>query len=124
MYEHLSELLMQLKLFRLLFRLLNAISSAVASRLAVAVFYSPRRFQAANWEKTGLALGKSETLHFDGETRRNRVGNEGPAVLLVHGWQGRRSQLVKIAVDLAEKGYRVITFDGPAHGSSAKNVQR
>ena len=58
---------MQLKLFRLLFRLLNAISSAVASRLAVAVFYSPRRFQAANWEKTGLALGKSETLHFDGE---------------------------------------------------------
>lgn len=112
---------MQLKLFRLLFRLLNAISSAVASRLAVAVFYSPRRFQAANWEKTGLALGKSETLHFDGEKLAATVwGNEGPAVLLVHGWQGRRSQLVKIAVDLAEKGYRVITFDGPAHGSSAK----
>ena len=34
--------------------------SAVASRLAVAVFYSPRRFQAANWEKTGLAQARAK----------------------------------------------------------------
>jgi pimeloyl-ACP methyl ester carboxylesterase len=60
-------------------------------------------------------------LHFDGEMLAATVwGNEGPTVLLVHGWQGRRSQLVKIAVDLAEHGYRAVTFDGPAHGSSAK----
>lgn len=112
---------MQLKLFRLLFRLLNAISSSLAGRLAVAVFYSPRQFPAANWEKTGLALGKGDTLHFDGEKLAATVwGSEGPTILLVHGWQGRRSQLVKIAVDLSEKGFRVVIFDGPAHGSSAK----
>ncbi len=112
---------MQFKLLRLLFRLLNAISSSVAGRLAVAVFYSPRRYPAANWERAGIALGKSDTLHFDGEKlAATGWGNEGPTVLLVHGWQGRRSQLVKIAVNLSEKGYRVVTFDGPAHGSSAK----
>lgn len=112
---------MQLKLFRLIFRLLDAISSSLAARLAVAVFYAPRRFPAAKWEKAGIALGKDDNLHFDKERLAATVWEgEGPTVLLVHGWQGRRSQLAKIAVDLSAKGYRVVTFDGPAHGSSAK----
>lgn len=112
---------MQLKLFRLLFRLLDAISTSLAARLAVAVFYAPRKFPAAKWEKGGIAIGTKDTLQFDGERLDATVWpGEGPTVLLVHGWQGRRSQLVKIAIDLADKGYRVVTFDGPAHGSSAK----
>jgi pimeloyl-ACP methyl ester carboxylesterase len=111
---------MQLKLFRILFSLLDAISSRLAARLAVAVFYAPRKFQSANWEKSGLSMGSVDTLHFHGETLSANVWGAGPTVLLVHGWQGRRSQLVKIAMDLAEKGYRVVAFDGPAHGSSAK----
>lgn len=40
---------MQLRLFRLLFTLLDAISSSLAARLAVAVFYAPRKFPAARW---------------------------------------------------------------------------
>lgn len=112
---------MQLKFFRLLFRLLDAISPKLAARLAVAVFYAPRKFPAANWEKTGIAQGKQDNLLFDGEQLAATVWEgEGPTVLLVHGWQGRRSQLAKIALDLRAKGYRVVTFDGPAHGSSAK----
>lgn len=111
---------MQLKLFRILFNLLDTISSKLAAHLAVAVFYAPRKFPAANWEKAGIALGKVDTLHFDGEKLDANVWGDGPTVLLVHGWQGRRSQLVKIAMALSEKGYRVVTFDGPAHGSSAK----
>jgi pimeloyl-ACP methyl ester carboxylesterase len=112
---------MQLKLFRLLFRLLDAISSSLAARLAVAVFYAPRKFPAAKWEKAGIAVGKEDSLYFDKEQLAATVwAGEGPTVLLVHGWQGRRSQLVKIAVELSRKGYRVVTFDGPAHGSSAK----
>jgi pimeloyl-ACP methyl ester carboxylesterase len=112
---------MQLKLFRLLFGLLNAIAPGLAARLAVAVFYAPRKFAAAKWERTGIALGRQEKLHFDNEQLTATVwGSEGPAVLLVHGWQGRRGQLAKIAIDLSAKGYRVIAFDGPAHGSSSK----
>ncbi|CAE6867167.1 hypothetical protein R75461_08349 [Paraburkholderia nemoris] len=112
---------MQLKLFRILFRLLDVISSSLAARLAVAVFYAPRKFPAAKWETAGIALGKDDVLHFDEERLAATVwGGDGPTVLLVHGWQGRRSQLAKIAMDLSEKGHRVVTFDGPAHGSSAK----
>lgn len=112
---------MQLKFFRFLFSLLNALSPALASRLALALFYAPRKFAAANWEKSGIALGKETQLNFDNEQLAATVWEgAGPTVLLVHGWQGRRSQMAKIALKLSAQGYRVITFDGPAHGSSAK----
>jgi pimeloyl-ACP methyl ester carboxylesterase len=111
---------MQLKLLRILFQLLDIISPRLAARLAVAVFYAPRKFPAANWEKAGIALGKVDTLDFDEEKLHANVWGDGPTVLLVHGWQGRRSQLTKIALDLSQQGYRVVAFDGPAHGSSVK----
>lgn len=41
-----------------------------------------------------------------------------PAVLLVHGWNGRGRQLATIARALAARGYRAVTFDQPGHGAS------
>lgn len=43
---------------------------------------------------------------------------EGPIVALIHGWSGRGTQMAAFAAPLAEKGFRVVAFDGPAHGSS------
>jgi pimeloyl-ACP methyl ester carboxylesterase len=46
---------------------------------------------------------------------------EGPAdktVLLVHGWEGRGSQLGAFVDPLVERGFRVVTFDAPGHGDS------
>ena len=45
-------------------------------------------------------------------------GNSDKKILLVHGWSGRGTQLVKIADALIEKGYSTISFDAPAHGKS------
>ena len=42
----------------------------------------------------------------------------GPTVLLVHGWNGRGAQLGAFAPALVKSGYRVVTFDTPAHGRS------
>lgn len=39
-------------------------------------------------------------------------------VLLVHGWSGRATQLVKIADAFRKKGYAIVSFDAPAHGKS------
>jgi pimeloyl-ACP methyl ester carboxylesterase len=43
---------------------------------------------------------------------------EGPAVLLVHGWSSRASQMAVFAAPLVERGFRVVAFDQPSHGSS------
>ena len=37
---------------------------------------------------------------------------------MVHGWSGRGTQLVKIADELLNMGYQIISFDAPAHGKS------
>ncbi|HEU5058669.1 MAG TPA: alpha/beta hydrolase [Kofleriaceae bacterium] len=41
-----------------------------------------------------------------------------PAVLLVHGWNGRGRQLAAVARAIARRGYRAVTFDQPGHGAS------
>lgn len=48
-----------------------------------------------------------------------RYGDGEKKALLVHGWCGRGTQLVKIADALVQQGYTTYSFDGPAHGKSS-----
>ncbi len=50
-----------------------------------------------------------------------QLGTSEKKVLLVHGWSGRGTQLVKFAEALEAKGYSTISFDAPAHGKSSGN---
>lgn len=47
-----------------------------------------------------------------------QYGNARKRILLVHGWSGRGTQLVKIADAVVELGFSTISFDAPAHGKS------
>lgn len=50
-----------------------------------------------------------------------QLGTSEKKVLLVHGWSGRGTQLVKFADALVAKGYSTVSFDAPAHGKSSGN---
>jgi len=50
-----------------------------------------------------------------------QLGTTEKKVLLVHGWSGRGTQLVKFADALVAKGYSTFSFDAPAHGKSPGN---
>ena len=43
----------------------------------------------------------------------------GPAVLLVHGFEGNRAQFGAIIAALVERGFSAVALDVPAHGESA-----
>ncbi|MGD9862155.1 MAG: alpha/beta fold hydrolase [Pseudodonghicola sp.] len=43
---------------------------------------------------------------------------QGPLVLLVHGFAGRGSQMGAYIAPLLAQGYRVVSFDAPAHGAA------
>jgi pimeloyl-ACP methyl ester carboxylesterase len=49
-------------------------------------------------------------------------GKSDRKVLLVHGWSGRGTQLVRIADELLKNGFATISFDAPAHGKSKGNA--
>ena len=48
-------------------------------------------------------------------------GDSDKLILLVHGWSGRGTQLVKIADALLQNNYKTISFDAPGHGKSPGN---
>lgn len=47
-----------------------------------------------------------------------RWGDEGPAVLMLHGWGGRPGQFAGLVSPLLAAGRQVIALDAPAHGES------
>ena len=51
-----------------------------------------------------------------------QLGTGEKKILLVHGWSGRGTQLVKFADALVANGYSTVSFDAPAHGKSPGNT--
>ncbi len=60
-------------------------------------------------------------IAFEGQTLKAYAWGQGKAILMVHGWGSRASHLAFLAKSLAKSGFRVIAFDGPAHGNSIFN---
>ena len=104
-----------------------AVSDDLGAQLAVRLFTSPRRHQRPAREASILSSASrftvDATMHsprWHGETRQLSAWRwgHGPSVLLVHGWEGRGSQLGALVAPLVDAGLSVVTFDAPGHGDS------
>lgn len=97
----------------------DRLSPHLGARVAARVFLTPRRARLPERETEWLKHAKPETFSA-GRFRLSghRWSRTGDPVLLVHGWEGRGSQLGGLALAVAEQGFQPITIDLPAHGSS------
>lgn len=86
----------------------------VASKMRLA-FMTPRERLPRDWELPLLARSERITLRFGLSALR---WGQGPAVLLMHGWEGRPTQFASLIDALVGAGYSVVALDGPAHGRS------
>ena len=106
---------------RLFFRYVSPILPGLATRFALKLFFAPIPYPIPKREKPFRKEAKAEPLPFQAEDLDVFVTGTGPeTVVLVHGWSGRGSQFFELAEFLAASGYRVVTFDAPGHGNSAK----
>jgi pimeloyl-ACP methyl ester carboxylesterase len=103
------------------------LSEDLGAGLAERLFTSPRRHQRPERERAVLAGGWPFSIDVVlrsprrlGEHRRVAAWRwgHGPAVLLVHGWEGRGSQLGAFVEPLVRAGLSVVAFDAPGHGDS------
>lgn len=106
-------------------KLLEVISTKLVTKLAAKLFTRPIKYKIPKRE-----------FHMDNESVQQLVlvpsikkeimvyhyGKSEKKILLVHGWSGRGTQLVKIADELLKLGYSTISFDAPAHGKSPGNT--
>lgn len=60
-------------------------------------------------------------IPFEGQMLKAYGWGKGKTILLVHGWGSRASHLAFLGKNIAKSGFRVIAFDGPAHGRSEFN---
>ncbi len=103
---------------RLLFRLSGAVAPALAARLASYLWFRPQRYRSPAREQALLGRAQYAPMHHAGKRIAVYHWGEGPTVVLVHGWSGRGAQLGELVAPLVAAGYRVVTFDAPAHGRS------
>lgn len=102
-------------------RFLYKISPFLAEKFARKLFTTPIKHKIPKREFHMEAESVQSKLFVPAINKEIIVytyGNSNKKILLVHGWSGRGTQLVKIADALLEKGYSTISFDAPAHGKS------
>lgn len=97
----------------------DRLSPRLGARVAARIFLTPRRARLPERERAWLKHARPETfLAGRFQLSGHRWSESGEPVLLIHGWEGRGSQLGGLALAVAEQGFQPITIDLPAHGSS------
>lgn len=109
------------KFIRITAQILEVISPKLATSFAVKLFTTPIKYKLPkreiHWYETANQIRiKNPTIQKEIVVYEHVKNPSNPNVLLVHGWSGRGTQLVKIGEALLEKNYNVYSFDAPAHG--------
>lgn len=102
-------------------RILERLNPAWASQFAIHLFATPIRHKWPKREHELLASAITTDLQWNGTAQRIRVyqwGTGAKKALVVHGWSGRGTQLVRIINALVTEGFTVYSYDAPAHGAS------
>ena len=104
------------------------LSDNLGASLAERLFTTPRRHARPDRERSILATAREGSVEVTLRSPRH-VGTTvtvptwrwglGPTVLLVHGWEGRGSQLGAFVAPLVHAGLSVVTFDAPGHGNAS-----
>ncbi len=104
------------RLLRAALQLSALVSTEFTGRWVNRLWFRSQRFPEPAREKEWLASAQRLTLTHRGRPLAVCHWGAGPTVLLVHGWHGRGAQLGAFAAPLVAAGFRVVTFDAPAHG--------
>lgn len=107
---------------RTTFRAVGAVAPGVAARLAESIFCRPPRQEARPAEEAFLATGRPLPVPFGDRALHAWEWGEGPLVVLAHGWGSRAGRWATLAPCLVGAGFRVVTYDAPAHGRSPGRI--
>lgn len=111
---------MILKLIRFAFQVGGRLAPPIAGRIAYKLWLTPVRHKTPASEIKALESADIQYIQInDNNIATFSWGQSGPTVLLVHGWSGRGTQLGSFVQPLIDAGYRVLSFDAPAHGKSS-----
>jgi pimeloyl-ACP methyl ester carboxylesterase len=107
-----------LRAIRLGLRVTSSLAPQATDRITAKLFFKTRRARTPEPHVEGLQAHPFTVSSSFGPLAAWSWG-AGPTVLFVHGWEGHAGQVEAFVPGLVQRGYRVVTFDMPAHGKSA-----
>ena len=100
---------------------LSGFAPKLAAKIAFKMFATPVRVPRPESEMQMFHLSKQYFLK-NGIAAFEWGEASSPLVLLIHGWNGRGTQISAFAKSLVEKNFRVVALDGPGHGNSPGQI--
>lgn len=109
-----------IKIIKLYFKTISYLNADLASKQAFKLFQIPMNKKIRKKELPFFEEAEGFIVPWETEDLQcYQMGSaDGPLVFLVHGWESSAASLYAIAKRLASDGYRVISFNLPAHGYS------
>jgi pimeloyl-ACP methyl ester carboxylesterase len=108
----------RVKLLRAAFRAIAAVSPAAATRLGYQILATPPLATEGYWQADLRLRASPSMLRFGKGWLAVYEWGVGPTVLMVHGWGARATHMGRMIDPLVRAGFRVVSFDAPAHGNS------
>lgn len=109
-----------LKFAQVGFNTLGRVFPSSAAKVAFKLFTTPR--VRARHSKSDHILESARLFEFmygKHILKGYEWGQGDRVVLLIHGWESRGTAMRSFVPQLVSSGFRVVAFDGPAHGNSA-----
>jgi len=85
---------------------------------AYRLWFRTRRHAEPAAEQAAAGSAERLLLPVDGLPVAVYRWGAGPAIIFVHGWSGRATQVAAFIEPLTAAGYCVLSFDAPAHGKT------
>jgi pimeloyl-ACP methyl ester carboxylesterase len=96
----------------------SVLSPRLTGRWLFHLWRRTHRFAEPSREARWRQQAREMTVPWQPDALRLYCWGSGPTVLLLHGWNGRGTQLGALAAPLARAGYRAVALDAPGHGRS------
>jgi len=109
---------MILRIMQFAFSRLGPIFPGFFGKSAYKLWFTTHRSKRPVTEDTAANKAERSSIHINGIDVAVWSWGEGRPVLFIHGWSGRGTQIMHFLEPLISSGYRVISFDGPAHGET------
>ena len=110
----------QIKRFTLktILSVLWQIARAPTRRTIMNQLFAPHAYRLPPAQSLRLESARKFQVQLNGKAVQCWQFGHGPAILFVHGWNGRGVQFHRFFDQLKTAGYSAVIFDAPAHGES------
>jgi len=112
-----------LRLLQITYNTFGRIFPTYFGNRAYDLWFTTSRFKTPEIEKAALKAATTESVTVNSlevavYIWQHQTIKPVSTLLFIHGWTGRGTQIVNYIEPLTAMGYRVISFDGPAHGKT------